>query len=115
MRVSRMVLDVVVFKHGVSPPAGDLLHLVEHVREGSLELQGLLDLVRTDERIFAIFKEARAMMVTDKLDECRGVRFPIFRKALQIFEDGVETGGRKEANPSRKLSKSVSKMPMYWK
>src|ERR1700720_1725788 len=38
------------------------------------------------------------MMVTDELDECRGVRFPIFRKALQIFENGDETGGRKQAN-----------------
>src|SRR6478736_8765133 len=74
------------------------LHLVEHVREGRLELQGLLDLVRTHERIFAIFKEARAMMVTDELDECRGVRFPIFRKTLQIIENGVETGCRKDAN-----------------
>src|SRR6478736_7113430 len=74
------------------------LHLVEHVREGRLELQGLLDLVRTHERIFAIFKEARAMMVTDELDECRGVRFPIFRKALQILENGAETGCRKDAN-----------------
>src|SRR6476469_5158134 len=78
--------------------AGQSLHLVEHVREGRLELQGLLDLVRTHERIFAIFKEARAMMVTDELDECRGVRFPIFRKALQIFENGVETRCRKDAN-----------------
>src|SRR6476660_7338370 len=78
--------------------AGQSLHLVEHVREGRLELQGLLDLVRTHERIFAIFKEARAMMVTDELDECRGVRFPIVRKALQIFENGVETRCRKDAN-----------------
>src|SRR6202040_1978659 len=44
------------------------------------------------------FKEARAMMVTDELDECLGVRLPIFRKALQIFENGVETGCRKDAN-----------------
>src|ERR1700730_6676191 len=75
-----------------------LLHLVEHVREACLELQGLLDLVRTHERIFAIFKEARAMMVTDELDECLGVRFPIFRKALQIFENGIETRFRKDVN-----------------
>src|SRR5690349_4007767 len=79
-------------------PMAKLLHLVEHVREGCLELQGLLDLVRTHEGIFAIFKEARAMMVTDELDECLGVRFPIVRKALQIFENGVETGCRKDAN-----------------
>src|SRR6266536_6257898 len=38
------------------------------------------------------------MMVTDELDECRGVRFPIFWKALQIFENGVETGCRKDGN-----------------
>src|SRR4030095_79504 len=62
------VLDVFIFKHGAS--CGRSLHLVEHVREGCLELQGLLDLVRTHERIFAIFKEARAMVVTDELDEC---------------------------------------------
>ncbi len=38
------------------------------------------------------------MMVADELDECRGVRFPIFRKALQIFENGVETRCPKDAN-----------------
>jgi hypothetical protein len=38
------------------------------------------------------------MMITDKLDECRGVSFPIFWKALQIFENGIETRCRKDAN-----------------
>src|SRR6266536_295049 len=38
------------------------------------------------------------MMVADELDECGGVCFPIFRKALQIFENGIETRCRKDAN-----------------
>ena len=36
------------------------------------------------------------MMVADELDERRGVRLPVLRKALKIFEDGVDAGCRKE-------------------
>ena len=45
------------------------LHLVEHVREGGLELQRLLNLVGTHIGIFAVFEEARAVVVADELDE----------------------------------------------
>src|SRR6476646_3504845 len=38
------------------------------------------------------------MMVTDELNKCRGVRFPIFRKTLEILKNSVETGSRKDAN-----------------
>src|SRR4026208_2473861 len=72
--------------------------MVEHVREGCLELQSFLYLIRAHEGILAIFKEARALMLSDKLDQCRGVRRSIRRHALQILEDGGETGCRKNCD-----------------
>ena len=66
------------------------LHLVEHVREGGLELQRLLDLVGTHIRILTVFQEARALMLANELDECGSIRFPVRRKALKIFEDRID-------------------------
>ena len=104
------MLDVFIFKHSAS--CGGSLHLVEHIREGRLELQGFLDFVRTHEGIFAIFQEARALMVTNELEERRGIRLPILGKALEIFENGIDTVAAKMATASSVyLSKSVSKMP----
>ena len=90
------VLDVVELKHGTTD--GESLHLVEHVRKRRLELQCLLDLVGAHVGVLAVFKEARALMLADELDERRGVRLPVLRKALQIFEDGAETRCRKNCD-----------------
>src|SRR6478672_947782 len=88
-RVSRM--DWMSSNSSMVRPIAKSLHLVEHGREGCLEFQGFLDLVGTHEGVFAIFKEARALMLSDKVDECRSVCLPILWKSLQIFEDGAET------------------------
>src|SRR4029077_10064324 len=69
------------------PPS---LHLVEHVREGSLKLQCLLDLVGTHIRILTVFQEAWALMLANELDECGSIRFPVRRKALKVFEDRID-------------------------
>ena len=37
-------------------------------------------------------------MLSDELDECRGICFPILREALEIFENSVETRRRKNPN-----------------
>src|SRR6185436_1016171 len=72
------------------------LHLVEHVGEGGLELQRLLDLVGTHIGIFPIFEEARDLMLADKLDEILRLGFPIFGKAFEVFENSINAGGREE-------------------
>ena len=38
------------------------------------------------------------MMIADELDECRGVRFPIFREAFQILENSTQTSWRKDGH-----------------
>ena len=78
--------------------AGVSLHLVEHIGEGGLQLQSLLDLVGTHKGVFAVFKEARALMLADELNECRKVRFPILGKALEVFEDSNKTRGPENCN-----------------
>src|SRR5262245_36868941 len=50
------------------------LHLVEHVLEGRLEPERLLDLVGAYIRILAVFQEARALVLPHELDERRSVR-----------------------------------------
>src|SRR5687768_14753635 len=79
-----------------SLPHDRLLHLVQHVGEGGFESQRLLDLVRRHIGVFAIFEEARALMVPDELDERRRIRLPILWEALEVLEDGLETESRKE-------------------
>src|SRR4029078_12272948 len=74
------------------------LHLVEHVREGGLELECLLDLVGTHIGIFPIFEEARDLMLADKLDEFLRLGFPIFGEAFEVFEDSINAGGREESH-----------------
>ena len=74
------------------------LHLVEHVREGGLELQRLLDLVGTHIRILTVFQEAWALMLANELDEFLGLRFPILRKAFKVFEDSINAGGPEESH-----------------
>jgi hypothetical protein len=75
-----------------------LLHLVKHRGQSCLHLESLLYLVGGDERILTIFEKAWALMFAHELDECRGVRLPIHREALKIFEDGVNAGLFKESD-----------------
>ena len=63
------------------------LHLVEHVREGGLELECLLDLVGAHIGIFPVFEETRALVLADELDEFLRLGFPIFGETLEIFEN----------------------------
>ena len=55
------VLDVVELEH--------LLHLVEHVGEGSLQAQRLLDLIGGDVRILAVLEEAGEVVLAHELHE----------------------------------------------
>src|SRR5437016_13428361 len=77
-------------RQATQPHCRTLLHLVEHVRKRRLELERLLDLVRTHIWVFAVFEETRAMMFADELDERRGIGLPVLGKAFQVFEDCVE-------------------------
>src|SRR5262249_49383379 len=63
-----------------------------HRRQRCFHLKGLLYLVSTDERILAIFQKTWALMLAHEFCEGRGVRFPVRRKALKIFKDGVDAG-----------------------
>jgi hypothetical protein len=63
------------------------LHLVEHVREGGLELECLLDLVGAHIGIFPVFEETRALVLADELDEFLRLGFPIFGETFEIFEN----------------------------
>ena len=74
------------------------LHLVEHARERGLELERLLDLVGTHVWIFAVFKETRALVLTDELDECLRLGLPIFGEPFEVFEDGIKAGGPEESH-----------------
>src|SRR4051794_25812699 len=75
-----------------------LLHLVKHVREGLLHFQGLLDLDRGDIRVLPIFEEARALVLAEKRNEGRDVRFPVYWKALELLEDRVDARLREESD-----------------
>src|SRR3954467_3860525 len=77
-------------------PPDRSLHLVEHVGERRLELERLLDLVRADVRVFAIFDEARAMMVANELDKGGRIRLPILGEAFEVLEDRVHAVLREE-------------------
>src|SRR5947209_17132292 len=82
----------------IARPAVDSLHLVEHVREGRLELECFLDFVGTHVGILTVFQEAWALMLANKLDERRSIRLPVRRKALEVFEDGVDAVLREEGH-----------------
>ena len=56
-------------------------------------MECLLDLIRAHVRIFAVFQEARALVVADELDERRRVGLPVYREAFEIFKDRIETRG----------------------
>src|SRR3954468_2372257 len=79
-----------------SGSAQSLLHLIEHVRKCRFELERLLDLVPAHIRVFAIFKETRAMMLADKFDECRGIGLPVLGKTLEIFEYRIDARRREK-------------------
>ena len=69
------------------------MHLVEHAREGGLELECLLDLVGAHIGIFPVFKETRALVLTNELDELLRLGLPIFREPFEVFEDGINASG----------------------
>src|SRR4029453_16458180 len=76
------------------------LHLVEHVREGGLELQCLLDLLGAHIGIFPVFEETRALVLADELDEFLRLGFPIFGEAFEVFEDSINAVAPKRATAS---------------
>ena|SRR6476646_8638235 len=59
-----------------------LLHHVEHIAKGCLELKSLLDFSATHIGMLAVFEEARTLVFAEKLDDgrriCRVVRRPPF-------------------------------------
>src|SRR5262245_9133117 len=75
-----------------------LLQLIEHLGQGALDLQGLLDLVGGDIRILPVFDEARTLVVADELDERFRVRFPVRRKPLEVLENRVDAGLSEESD-----------------
>jgi hypothetical protein len=74
------------------------LHLVEHCGQSVLDFESLFYLVCGDERILTIFEEAWALMFPHEFNERRGVRLPIHREALKIFEDGIKAGFGKDSD-----------------
>jgi hypothetical protein len=92
------------------------LHLVEHVREGALQLQCLLDFTGRDVRIFAVLQETRALVVAEELDEGRNIRLqsegnPSSFSKIVLIPVRVNSA----TASSVYLSKSVSKIPWYMK
>src|SRR5437762_3604512 len=90
------VLDVLEFKHGRS--CGGSLHLIEHVRESRLELERFLDLVGAYVRVFAVFEEARALVLTEERDDCRHVRLPVLRPSFEVYENRGDAGLDEESH-----------------
>ena len=72
--------------------------MIQHVRQRRLYIQRLLDLIRTDKRILTILQETRALMLADEFHERLGIGFPVFRKALEVFEDGVHAQTDEQRN-----------------
>ena len=75
------VLDVFIFKHSAS--CGGSLHLVEHVREGRLELERFLDFFATHVGMLAVFEEAWPLVFAEKLDYGRRVGRVVRRPSLE--------------------------------
>src|SRR5262245_35568255 len=75
-----------------------LLHLIEHRAEGCLQRQCLLDLVGAHERVFAVLHETRALVLAGELDEGRRVSLPVLRKALEVFEYGIDAERLEQAH-----------------
>src|SRR5438094_2639658 len=88
------VLYVIELEHVAIPRSS--LHLIQHVGQRRLHSQRLLDFVRTDVRIFAVFQKALALMFPNELDERWYVRPPILGKPFQVHEDGGDAGLREE-------------------
>src|SRR5262245_49737030 len=75
-----------------------LLHLIEHRAEGCLQRQCLLDLVGAHVRVFAVLHETRALVLAGELDEGRRVGLPVLRKALEVFEYGIDAERLEQAH-----------------
>src|SRR5215471_8644467 len=68
------------------------LHLVERFGERRLQLQSFLDLVGGHVGILTVFQEARPLVLTEKLDDGVLVGLPVLRPALEVHEDGGDSG-----------------------
>src|SRR5215813_793645 len=79
-----------------SPQA--LLHLVEHVGEGSLELERLPDFLATHVGMRTEFEEARVVVVAEELDGSRGIRPPVGGPALEVLKDRREASLGEESH-----------------
>ena len=75
-----------------------LLHLVEHLGEGLLHPEGLLDFVARHVRVFAVLEEARTLMFADEIYERRCVRSPVRGKPFELLEDGIDTSRLEQLN-----------------
>src|SRR6185369_5028198 len=75
-----------------------LLHLVEHVGEGGLDLEGLLDFVGAHIGIFPVFQKAWALVLAYELHKCRSIRLPVLGKPLEVFKDRPKAGLREKAH-----------------
>src|SRR5215472_8262262 len=68
------------------------LHLIEHFREGILQLQGLPDFIGAHVRIFPVFEKAGTLMFTKELDDRRHVRFPVLWPAFEVCKNRSDAG-----------------------
>src|SRR6185369_16855391 len=84
VRVSRMCW--ISSNSSITPRVETLLHLVEHVREGGLDLEGLLDFVSAHIRIFPVFQETRALVLAYEPDEGRSIGLPVLGEPLEVFK-----------------------------
>src|SRR5688572_21989318 len=81
-----------------SPIGSPLLQLIQYFRHGALNPQRLLDFISGEVRILAVLQEARLLVLANKPDKCFRVRLPIFRKAFEILEHGVEASPAEESH-----------------
>ena len=66
-------------------PAADHCIWSSMFEKAALSLSAFLISSAAHVGVFAVFKEARALMLTDELDERRGVRLPVLRESLRGF------------------------------
>src|SRR3569833_678462 len=79
------VLDVVELKH-CPRRRHRSLHQIEHLGEGRLQPQRLLDFIPGHVGVLAIFQKAGTLMVANECYEGSGVDVPVLREAFEIFE-----------------------------
>src|SRR5271170_1941008 len=75
-----------------------LLHLIKHIGERRLQLEGLFDLVGAHIWVFSVFEKARTLMLADELDERGHVGFPILGESLKVFKHRIDSGRLEESH-----------------